>query len=62
MSKQNELLESDNKCLTKIEQLQKYVYLYDLMYDKIVKLLKENYENEEFQNQTFLPKEFKHLK
>jgi len=35
-----------------------YNYLYDICMDKISKLLHDNLMNEEFQNRTFLPKEY----
>jgi len=62
MSKQNELSPGKYESLSKSEILQKYQYAYDLIRSKLDKLLEENYMNEDFQNQIFLPKEFKHLK
>jgi hypothetical protein len=40
----------------------KYQQIYDITLDKINKLLENNYKNEKFQNQTFLPIEYKQIK
>lgn len=41
MSKQNELLPIKSESLSKTEILEKYSYLYDLMIDKLNKLIEE---------------------
>jgi hypothetical protein len=45
-----------------IELLKKYVDLYNLIYSQIEQLMESQWNNEEFQNQTFLPKEFQNKK
>lgn len=42
--------------------LERYINLYLEIKEQIEKLLEKEYMNEDFQNQTFLPEEFKNKK
>ena len=51
-----------NGSLVNNPELRKHQKLYNELLNKINNLLEENFKNEEFQNQTFLPEEFKIIK